>query len=121
MVNRVLELKTDVGANGTDVELGRETPREGKVFEVQEIYARTESEGEISVEIDERALIEDVDSVFETSAVSHAPERTSPCLKPSGTSRRQPTAPTVGSASVRSSCRTSSISSLPTGSCRHSR
>jgi len=62
MVNRLLELKTDVGANATDTELGRETPREGKTFEVQEIYARTESEGEISVEIDERALIEDVDT-----------------------------------------------------------
>lgn len=62
MVNRLLELKTDVGANGTDVELGRETPREGKVFEVQELYARTESEGELTIEIDERALIDEVDT-----------------------------------------------------------
>lgn len=62
MVNRILELKTDVGANGTDVELGRETPREGKVFEVQELYARTESEGELTIEIDERALIDEVDT-----------------------------------------------------------
>jgi len=62
MVNRVLELKADVGSNATDTELGRETPREGKVFEVQELYFRAESEGEFSVEIDERALIEDIDS-----------------------------------------------------------
>jgi len=62
MVNRLLELKADVGSNATDTELGRETPREGQVFEVQELYFRAESEGEFSVEIDERALIEDIDS-----------------------------------------------------------
>jgi len=62
MVNRVIELSATVGANATDTELGRTTPREGKVFDVEELYFRSESEGEFSLELDERALIRDLDS-----------------------------------------------------------
>jgi len=51
MVNRLLELKADVGSNATDTELGRETPREGETAQT-------------------------VVNVFETSAATDAPERT---------------------------------------------
>jgi len=62
MVNRVIELFADVAANDTDAELGRASPREGKVYNVEEVFFRSESEGEFTVELDERALIQDLDT-----------------------------------------------------------
>jgi len=62
MVNRVIELKTDVSSNATETLLGTEEPRQGVQLDVQEIYGRFEGEGTVTIEIDERAVIDGVDT-----------------------------------------------------------
>lgn len=62
MVHRVINWEASVSANGTDEQLNSQSPREGNQWNVEEIWFRNASEGEFTVSLRERNLINDLDT-----------------------------------------------------------
>lgn len=62
MVTRILQYAADLAANDTAVEADTKSPRDGQMWEVQEIYSTQEADVDMTLLLNERKLFDRVTS-----------------------------------------------------------